>query len=187
MKRAIGLALAFLVAGCVTNKEMAPKSYDFGLAEAPAAHNLSVQVLEMRAPEWLDGTQMLYRLAYVDPRALTPYLGSRWAGTPGSLLTLRLRQQLGNAPGSRCTLATSLTEFSQTFDTAASCRALLQVHAVLSSAGTPAQRTQKDFRLEAKAPSADAAGGAAAYSQLSTDFVRAVEAWISESGLCAQS
>jgi hypothetical protein len=127
---------------------------------------------------------MLYRLAYKDPRALSPYANSRWAGTPASMLTLRLRQQLGSAPGSKCVLATSLAEFSQTFDSATDSRVLLQVHAVL---GTQAQRLQKEFRLEGQAPTADAAGGAEAFSQLATDFVKAAEAWVNETGLCAPS
>jgi cholesterol transport system auxiliary component len=186
MKAAIALACAALLAGCSTTRETAPQTYDFGLTEQSAQPALSVQVLEMRSPEWLDGTQMQYRLAYQDPRALMPYGGSRWAGTPASMLSLRLRQQLGSAPGSKCTLATNLAEFSQTFDSASSSRALLQVHAVLGVAGAPPQRLQREFRLEGNAPSADAAGGAAAFSQLATDFVRAAEAWIGETGLCAQ-
>ena len=186
MKSIVLTTLVLLAAGCSTTRETAPKTYDFGLTEQPVQSTLSVQVAEMRAPEWLDGTQMLYRLAYADPRALTPYATSRWAGMPASMLTLRLRQQLGSAPGSKCTLATSLAEFSQTFDSASESRALLQVHAVLGVAGTPQQRLQREFRLEGKAPTADAAGGAAAFSQLATDFVRSAEAWIAETGHCAQ-
>lgn len=186
MKAAIVLASVLLAAGCSTHKELAPRSYDFGVAEPPAQQALSVQVLEMRAPEWLDGTHMLYRLAYEDPRALTPYAGSRWAGTPASMLTLRLRQQLGSVPGARCTLSSSLAEFSQTFDSSQSSRALLSVHAVLASAGTPQQRLQRDFRLEKPTASADAAGGAEAYSKLAAELAKSVEAWIAESGLCAQ-
>lgn len=184
MKKILLVAM-LVMAGCAGNREMAPKSYDFGLTEAPAQSTLSLQVLEMRAPEWLDGSQMLYRLAYTDPRALAPYTGSRWAGTPPSMLTLRLRQQLGNAPDSKCTLATSLAEFSQTFDSASESRAMLQVHAVLGVAGTQ-QRFQREFRLEGNTPTADAAGGAEAFSQLATDFVRSAEAWINETGLCGR-
>lgn len=184
MKNCLWIALLVL-AGCATHRETAPQTYDFGLAQAPAAHTLSVQVPEMRAPEWLDGTAMLYRLAYRDPRALSPYSTSRWAGTPASMLTLRLRQQLGNLPGAKCQLATQLAEFSQTFDSASDSRALLQVQAVLHVAGTPSRRLQREFRLENKAATADAAGGAAAFSQLATEFVQQAGAWIAETGSCA--
>src|SRR5690606_38523131 len=145
MKNCLWIALLVL-AGCATHRETAPQTYDFGLAQAPAAHTLSVQVPEMRAPEWLDGTAMLYRLAYRDPRALSPYSTSRWAGTPASMLTLRLRQQLGNLPGAKCQLATQLAEFSQTFDSASDSRALPPVQAVLHVAGTPARRLPREFR-----------------------------------------
>lgn len=187
MKSAIALIFALLIAaGCATTRQTAQQTYDFGPSSEPAQAVNSVQIVEMRAPEWLDGGQMLYRLAYRDPRALTPYSTSRWAGTPASMLTLRLRQQLGSVPGAKCILTSNLAEFSQAFDTEASSRAVLQIHAVLG-ASAQGQRLQKDFRLEAKAATADAAGGAAAFSALATDLAKVVEQWITESGLCAQS
>jgi uncharacterized lipoprotein YmbA len=179
------MACTLALSACASNKETAPQTYDFGLAEAPAQAAHSVQVLEMRSPEWLDGTQMLYRLAYQDPRALTPYATSRWAGTPASMLTLRLRQQLGSVPGAKCALSSSLTEFSQTFDSARASRALLNVHTVLTSSGSPQQRLQKEIRLEKAAVTADATGGAAAFAQLAAELAKTVDAWIGESGLCA--
>jgi cholesterol transport system auxiliary component len=184
MKAAIVLACAMALAACATNRESSPQTYDFGLAGAPAPPSLSLQVLDMRSPDWLDGTHMLYRLAYRDPRAVTPYAASRWAGNPASMLTLRLRQQLGSLPGARCSLATRLAEFSQTFDTPQASRAVLQVQAVLAVSGTPPQRMQREFRLEAATPSADAAGGAAAFSQLAAELAQALGAWVGESGLC---
>jgi len=186
MKTAI-LCTLLIAAGCATTREQAPQTYDFGPAAQPDAMTSSVQVAEMRAPEWLDGTQMLYRLAYRDPRALTPYASSRWAGTPASMLTLRLRQQLGNVPGAKCVLSSNLAEFSQTFDTADSSRVVLQVHTVLAAAGAPGQRLQKDFRLESKAPTQDAAGGAEAFSVLAADLARSIAQWIAEAGLCSQA
>ena len=184
MRPVIALACAALIAsGCASTPDMAPQTYDFGPAGEPAQASNSVQVADMRAPEWLDGTQMFYRLAYRDPRALTPYAGSRWAGAPASMLTLRLRQQLGSAPGAKCILTTNVVEFSQTFDAADASRALLHVHAVLAAQG---QRQQKDFRLEAKTATADAPGGAAAFAGLATDLAASVGQWMTESGLCAQ-
>jgi cholesterol transport system auxiliary component len=186
MKNVLLIAVLLLLAGCATRPNTAPKIYDFGLTEQPAQRAVAVTVLEMRAPEWLDGTQMLYRLAYEDPRALSPYGGSRWAGPPAAMLTLRMRQQFGSAPGTKCTLATQLAEFSQTFDSASSSRALLQVQATLGVSSPAPQKVQREFRLEGATPSADAAGGAAAFSQLASDFVRAAEAWIDETGFCSQ-
>ena len=186
MKKILLIAVLLLLAGCATRPNTAPRTYDFGPTEQPAQRTVAVTVLEMRAPEWLDGTQMLYRLAYEDPRALQPYGGSRWAGPPAALLTLRMRHQFGSAPGSKCTLATRLAEFSQTFDSASSSRALLQVQAILDVTGPAPHRVQREFRLEGATPTADAAGGATAFSQLAADFVRAAEAWITETGFCTQ-
>jgi cholesterol transport system auxiliary component len=186
MKAAFAIALLAVLAGCTTTRELAPQTFDFGPAEAPSQAAWSVQVQEMRAPEWLDGTQMLYRLAYQDPRALTPFSTSRWAGTPASMLTLRLRQQLGSVTGARCTLTSSLAEFDQTFESAQESQARLSVHAVLAGAGAPPQRLQRDFHLRKPAPTADAAGGAEAFSQLAAELSKSMEAWIAESGLCGQ-
>lgn len=180
------LCMALIAAGCATNRETAPQTYDFGPVGQPETAANSVQVVEMRAPEWLDGSQMLYRLAYRDPRALTPYSGSRWAGTPASMLTLRLRQQLGNVPGAKCIFSSSLAEFSQTYDASDSSRAVLHVHGVLAATGAQGQRLQKEFRLQAKAPTPDAAGGAAAFSELASDLAKAAGQWMTESGLCTQ-
>jgi len=188
MKTKIAILCTVLIAaGCATTREPAPQTYDFGPASEPAPAGNGVQVVEMRAPEWLDGNQMLYRLAYRDPRALTPYAGSRWAGTPASMLTLRLRQHLGSVPGAKCVMSASLAEFSQTFDAADSSRAILQVHAVLAAAGTQGRRLQKEFRLESKTPTPDAAGGAAAFAALASELARSVGQWLAETGLCAQS
>ena len=185
LKTAIAiLCMALIAAGCATSRDTAPQTYDFGPVGQPEAVVNSVQVIEMRAPEWLDSNQMLYRLAYRDPRALTPYSGNRWAGTPASMLTLRLRQQLGNVPGAKCILSSSLAEFSQTFDAADSSRAVLHVHTVLATTSGP--RLQKEFSLQAKAPTPDAAGGAAAFSALASDMAKAVAQWTTESGLCGQ-
>lgn len=188
MKTKIAILCAVLIAaGCATTRGPAPQTYDFGPVGQPEAMTGGVQVVEMRAPEWLDGNQMLYRLAYRDPRALTPYAGSSWAGTPASMLTLRLRRQLGSVSGAKCVLSSSLAEFSQTFDTADSSRAVLHVHAVLAAAGAQGRRLQKEFLLESKAPTPDAAGGAAAFAALASDLAKAVEQWLAETGLCAQS
>jgi cholesterol transport system auxiliary component len=182
----VALCLTLLVlAGCASTKPPPTQVFDFGLAgAAPATPTQSVAVAEMRAPEWLASTDMLYRLAYSDLYALARYGQSRWAGAPGTMLTLRLRQEIGHAPGGRCTLTLNLVEFSQVFDAPDESRAVLQVHAALAAAASRGDLTQREFRLERPTPSADAAGGAAAFSELAGVLAVALNAWIAESADC---
>lgn len=187
MKAPIAILLAGLAAaGCAGKPPPGPRTYDFGVSQAVPQAGIGLHVQEVRAPEWLDSSDMFYRLAYQDPRLLTRYGNSRWAGAPAALLTLRLRQELGSLPGAPCTLASNLMEFSQVFDTQASSRAVLRLHATLSAGAPAVRRVQQDFRLEAATPTPDAPGGAAAFSDLAGQLARDLEQWVAQSGLCAQ-
>ncbi|MGQ0578552.1 MAG: ABC-type transport auxiliary lipoprotein family protein [Betaproteobacteria bacterium] len=191
MKTLIALVLAGLLAtGCASRREPASQIYDFGIAAAPAGVAAdSVFVAEVRAADWLDTTDMFYRLAYRDPRALTPYAGSRWAGTPAALLTVRLRQSVGNGSATRnpqvkCVLALSLAEFSQVFESEASSRAVLHSQATLAEHVTAGRNMSREFRLERPTPTADAAGGAAAFSEIADSLSEELRAWIAEAAMC---
>lgn len=187
MKTIAALALAtLLTCGCASNRGVEPQIYDFGIAGSPVAEPAnSLLVADVRAPEWLDTTDMLYRLAYHDPRSLAPYTQSRWAGSPAAMLSVRLRQELGSGgPGAKCALTLQLTEFSQVFDSAASSRAVLYANAVLIGGEKREPLMQREFRLEKPASTADAAGGAAAFSALATDLARALNDWISGNAAC---
>jgi cholesterol transport system auxiliary component len=189
MSARLALCLMLLVlAGCAGTQKPSPRVFDFGLAgSAPSMPRHSVAVAEMRAPEWLASTDMLYRLWYSDRHALARYANSRWAGAPGAMLTLRLRQEIGHAPGGKCTLALNLVEFSQVFDAPDASRAVLQVQAILAAGGgSRTALAQREFRLEKATPTADAAGSAAAFSELATELAVALNAWIGESGGCSK-
>ena len=185
----VRLALCLLLlalAACAGTQKPSLRVFDFGLAGATEATPVhSVAVTEMRSPEWLASTDMLYRLAYQDRYALARYGQSRWAGAPGAMLTLRLRQEIGHTPGGKCTLTLELAEFSQVFDAPAESRAVLQVQAALTAGGgSRTALAQREFRLEKATPTADAAGSAAAFSELAGELAVALNAWIGESGAC---
>ena len=189
MKTPITLLLAaVLCGGCASRQVESLRVYDFGMAPAGTAAQ-SVYVAEVRAADWLDTTDMLYRLTFRDPRALASYANSRWAGTPAAMLTVRLRQSLGNAsvarnPQVKCVLALNLAEFSQAFSSANTSRAVLHAQATLAE-NTPAGRNAtREFRLERPTPTADAAGGAAAFSEIAAALAEELRAWTSEAGFC---
>jgi cholesterol transport system auxiliary component len=180
MKTLVQILLsAVVVAGCVSTRDVAPRVYDFGIpATASADTRASVSVAAVRAPQWLEANDMLYRLAYRDPHALSAYGASRWAGAPPELLTLRLRQRLGSTPGAKCVLSVDLLEFSQVFDAPDRSRAVIQIQAVLLDQRSRNGVASTEWRLEKAAPSADAAGGAAAFSVLAGELAEAVHDWV---------
>ena len=191
MKTLISLLLAvLLIGGCASKRERASQIYDFGIAAAPAgASGTSVFVTEVRAADWLDTTDMYYRLAYRDPRALASYADSRWAGTPAAMLTVRLRQSVGDrsavrTPQVKCVLGLSLAEFSQLFASGNASRAVLHAQATLAENTAAGRNASREIRMERPTPTADAAGGAAAFSEIAAALSEELRAWISEAGFC---
>ena len=90
-----------------------PAVYDFGpnlraatapLAPAPQTLLPTLVLSEPQASPALEGTAVLYRLAYVDAQQLKPYALARWSTPPAQLIGQRLRQVLSQqravvAPG----------------------------------------------------------------------------------------
>jgi len=182
--------VAFVLAGCASGNNLTMETYDFGLpGSASAAVDQDVFLADIRAADWLNTTDMLYRLEYRDPRVLTPYSASRWAGTPAALLTIRLRQSVGNGMSvrgrqTRCTLTLFLSEFSQVFATEQDSRAVMHLRATLSVSAASERASVREFRIEQPAPSANAAGAAAAFSDIAASMAQQLNAWIAEAGTC---
>jgi cholesterol transport system auxiliary component len=183
------LAFALLV-GCASDSKLPVDTYDFGIAgSATAPPGQDVFIAEVRAPEWLGTTDMLYRLEYRNPRLLTPYSASRWAGAPAAMLTIRLRQSVGNGTSARgrqakCSLSLFLSEFSQVFASEQDSRAVMHVRATLTDIATTERALVREFRIERPAPKPNAAGAAGAFSDIATSLADDLNEWISAAGTC---
>lgn len=107
-----GLFIAFLLVltGCAAPRMAAnPAVYDFGpnlvpSASAPQGLQPTLMLSEPQASPALEGTAVLYRLAYADAQQLKPYALARWSMPPAQLIGQRLRQVLSQhravvAPG----------------------------------------------------------------------------------------
>jgi cholesterol transport system auxiliary component len=190
MKTLIMFLAALLLAGCASGSKLPVETYDFGIAgSATAPPGQDVFIAEVRAAEWLNTTDMLYRLEYRNPRVLTPYSASRWAGAPAAMLTIRLRQTVGNATSARgrqmkCSLALFLSEFSHVFASERDSRAVMHIRATLTDAATTERALVREFRIERPAPTPNAAGAAAAFSDISTSVAEELNAWITGAGTC---
>lgn len=183
--------LSFLVVlnslfGCVSSQEKRDASvYDFGLpAQSVTTLSAPVNVLvqEVNAPAWLATPALHYRLAYHDAARLQTYANSRWAADPASLLTLRLRQSLGNtAPGKRqFQLRVTLEEFSQVFDSPENSRGLIRARANLLAIGESGPIAVRTFTIERKSQTPNAEGGVRALTEASSQLTEEIGKWLAE-------
>jgi cholesterol transport system auxiliary component len=155
-------------------------------ASAPAAGITALVVSDVSGPASLDTQRMYYRLMYADARQSRPYAYNNWSVTPLQLLSQRLKARIAqsgvkvvsttDAAGGLPLLRLEADEFSQNFDTATQSSASITLRAsVFRNHKLVDQRT---FSRTARAPSADAAGGASALAE-STDGIAAdILAWL---------
>ena len=204
---AVGLALLLSACSALPDKPTArPAVYDFGpapLAAAAAAAPASAAVrlpaltlADIDAPEALDGTAIVYRLAYADVQQLRPYAMARWSMPPAQLVRQRLRELLGQQrvvlnPGDArtpLTLRVDLEEFSQVFETPERSVGVVRLRATLVDAAGGRDRlaAQQRFTVQRPAPTADAAGGVRALTAATDAAAQDVAAWIQQLGGAAR-
>jgi cholesterol transport system auxiliary component len=182
------------VAGCSLLPSRArPKTeFDFGpepnaLANSAPLSQVQLVVYDVRAPTWMDGTAMYYRLAYRNAAVPRPYADSEWVMSPAALLTQRLRSSAAVQAdgGARAvnvqraavyTLHAELLEFEQIFDAPGRSHGVLRLRATLEGEGVWAERT---FAVDRPAPAPDAAGGVTALTECSDELARLLAAWVS--------
>ncbi|MDB5732941.1 MAG: hypothetical protein JWQ03_2836 [Variovorax sp.] len=208
----LGLGVVLGLGGCgaLPEKPARVTLYDFGpgpLAAVPASPGASgpasalppLTLPEIDANARLDGTQLLYRLAYADANELRPYGQSRWSLPPAQLLRQRLRDALaarrtvldtqeaatlarteGRAPD---TLRVSLEEFSHYFDAPGHSAGLVRLRATLVRGAPGGDRVlgQRVFTVRQPAPSADAPGGVKALAAASDAVVAELVGWVEQS------
>jgi cholesterol transport system auxiliary component len=191
---AVAAALAgLLLAGCTTpSKTDAPTSiFDFGgLRPAPGQPALPagrpISVAEIHTPSWLDSTAMFYRLSYANEQQPRPYAHSRWSMPPAQLFSQRLKDRIAQAGGAPLSAADGAVnvpvlrmeavDFMQTFEAPGASFAQVAVRAAVFQGRTLI--AQKSFLQRAPAPSADAAGGAKAFSDASDAMIADMIAWL---------
>ncbi len=203
-----GICIALLLSGCAMPAPGArPAVYDFGpgplnTAASRTDARLPALVLEMvEANPALDGTAMLYRLAYTDSQQLRPYALARWSMTPTQLLGQRLRDTLGQRhtvlrPGDETiasetparqrplALRIELEEFSQLFMAPGDSVGLLRLRATvvqIDARATPLV-AQRSFTVQRNAASADAPGAARALSAATDAALQELDQWLQELG-----
>ncbi len=209
-----GLFLIFIwsLTGCSLPKAgVAPLVFDFGpgTLQAPAATQTPAQpalaLAEVQASPALEGTALLYRLAYSDAQQLQPYALARWSMPPAQLVRQRLLERLGQqralllpgdvGPGTAAPLAGSATrqtlpllrtlrveleEFSQLFDSPTHSSGLLRLRVTLVQPGPDGERlvAQRSIVVQRPAPTPDASGGVRALTAATDAAMQEIEVWL---------
>ena len=176
-----------------------PQVYDLGpgavAQQAQGAATLPAVVLaDVDAPPALDGTAVVYRLAYSDAQQLRPYAQARWSMPPAQLVRQRLREHLGQhrvvispaqgvaAQAPLLVLHVELEEFSQLFDTVDHSTGLVRLRATLDRAagraGVQELVAQRGFVVQRVADGADAAAGVRALTAAVDAAIAEVEQWL---------
>ncbi len=179
--------LALLLSACAALPERAavPQRYDFGPPAAPAAVVMQRPPLGLRvqASPALEGTAMLYRLAYADAQQLRAYTQSRWAMAPAELLARRLRSGLGRdytlppeGEGASRVLHVALEEFSQVYTAPEQSHGLLRLRVSLLQDGRLLD--QRELQLQQPAARADAAAGVNALGATADAAVTELVRWM---------
>ena len=199
--RLLAAALAAMLAGCAApERPVRPALYDFGPgagAPSAAAGALPPVVLaDIEASGALDGSAVLYRLAYADAHQVRPYAHARWSAPPPQLIRQRLREQLAHSrpvldPSDSAALARNagvmprvlrieLEEFSQLFDSQSQSSGLLRLRATLLENTAAGERLlgQRNIVRREPAPSADAAGGVRAMVAATDAAAAEINQWL---------
>jgi cholesterol transport system auxiliary component len=202
--RAKGLVLliSLALAGCtLPGKRLPGVVYDFGpgaVRSLPAHRMAPLPALalgEVRASPALDGTAVLYRLAYSDAQQLKPYAQARWSMAPAQLVRQRLSEHLGQrrallSPGdvgpagtpTPPTLRVELEEFSQLFETPTASVGLLRLRATVVQPGPGGEQlvAQRSVIVQQPAPTADASGGVRALTAATDAAMQELALWLQD-------
>lgn len=151
---------------------------------------LSLQVVAVDAPDWLNSRDMYYRLDYSNRNRISAYSRSRWLASPPAMLTNLLVDHLSGSglwgavlgPGSGVfpdySLHLHLTAFQQVFKSPERSYGIVAARASLIDGHRDLVVAQTNFRFQVAARTGDAQGGAAALNKASDELVGAVESWL---------
>lgn len=202
---ALAAVAALLLAGCAgPDRPQRLTQYDFGPgAVAPQPANRmamlpAVALADVDAGGSLDGSAMLYRLAYADGNQLRPYAQARWTSPPAQLVRQRLREQMalrrpvlnmGEGPAINRTggqaplvLRLELEEFSQLFESPDQSSGVLRLRATAAE-NTPSGEKllgQRAVVIQRPAPTPDAPGGVRALVAATDAAAEELSQWLQQ-------
>ncbi|WP_229459402.1 ABC-type transport auxiliary lipoprotein family protein [Massilia cavernae] len=187
------LGAAVLLAGCSsTSRNPGNATYDFGPATAPVPTTAAfaplpaVVVTDITGVAALDSERMFYRLNYADPLRTRSYANSRWASTPLSMVTQRIKSRIAQSGAKVLTptdastgvpiLRMEIDDFTHAFDSQAQSFGQIVLRASLFQGHKLID--QRTFDRKTSAGSADAGGGASALAAATDAAAADMIAWL---------
>ena len=184
-------ALLLSACGSLPDKPVRPQIYDFGPISSQSSAmpaGVPIALAPFDAPRSLDGTIIIYRLAYSDAQVPHPYAHARWSMPPAQLLHQRVRAELAkNHPvvfvgegQARIELRLEIDEFSQVFDSPSQSHGLVRAHVTAMAPNNRGDRLlgQRSFAVQVPAPTPDAPGGVKALTQASDQLTQDIAKWV---------
>ena len=206
LRPAVWLGVVLALSACaLPEKPTAPSVFDLGMIQAPSPNapgsSLAVAVAlnDIEAPLALDGTGVLYRLAYAQAQQLRPYANARWSMAPAQLVQQRLRERLAqgaavlnrtqaaslrNSGVLSVELTVQLEEFCQVFTSAQNSQGQIRLRATLMQGNR--LLGQKVFTAQQAASAADAPGGVQALASATDVAVGELQAWVTQLSVVAK-
>lgn len=201
----VALTWIVVLSGCATpDKPVRPTLFDFGpgtmsAQPLPGLSRLAPLLLaDIQTSDALDGTAVLYRLAYANPSQLHPYALARWSGPPAQLIGQRLREQLAlqrtvldmragaalvqQADLKPRVLRIDLEEFTHLFESPAVSWGQLRLRVTLLDHSPTGERVlaQRSVVVRQPAPTPDAAGGVRALAAATDLAAQEIGQWLQQ-------
>jgi cholesterol transport system auxiliary component len=174
-------SLALLaLAGCSISptKEASPQRFELNVPAAASPAALPIADISLRAPSWLETSQMGYRLRYAKASRREVYARSRWVASPAELVMVGLKRGLPQSGQGGCRLRVELDEFVQDFSSANESvgRIEARVRLMVPKGEGPVRR----FEVVASAGFADAEGGAEALNEAMQKWLGELRTWLGQ-------
>lgn len=190
------MAMLLALSACsIGQPKPAKQTYSLSAPEAekPAGGTqvpATLQIAAVKAPYWLNTSRMYYQLAYAESNRIAAYSESRWLVSPSAMMQKLLLESISArggwhavvGPGSLVkadyVLHVRLLQFRQVFKSRDDSAGVIEARASLETADAGKLVAQRDFHLQAKAPTADAPGGVDALNRASHQFLKALTQWL---------
>lgn len=164
----IPIIFLIILSSCNVLPNRAPplKRHDFGPLPQVRQQDIATATINflfegVRAPTWLDTTEIRYRLLYQDPTRLRAYAYHQWIASPVALIEHRLREwlikfsqeeKLGSTAVPSHQLNLELNTFEQIFDSPNTARAVIRLRAVLIPTNQAGSVVEQDFIVQRQCP-----------------------------------
>lgn len=179
--------------GCVSVPSTDYTHYTLTSSEPVEQHAHYPSILEVQqisAPQWLRTQDMFYQLGYQSEQTVSAFSRARWVAPPAEMLGSLLQERLSMLGAWRAvvgpqaeveadlTLRLRLGAFQQLFTAPQVSYGLLRATATLVDNRKDRAIAQRIFQYRLKAPSPDAAGGAAALNRANHMLMRDLADWL---------